>query len=369
MSRWERVRLGDVCEKGSSGIAQKDLDGNEGPYPIYGASGLIKHVDFYRQDRPYIAVVKDGSVGTTMLLPPKSSVISTVQYIYPSKDVDIVYLYYALTHMKLGRFRTGAVIPHIYFRDYRNELLPLPPLETQRAIAAALDQAAALLALRRRQIAKLELLVQAKFVELFGDPVRNEMGWETVRLDDVYTVKSSKRVYQSELTLSGIPFFRVSNLVQKINGAHVDADLFISEKQFVAFTAKGLVPIAGDILITTRGTLGLCYIVKEDDAFYFQDGMISWLAEQENKIDPLYTSHLFDTECIRTQIEKTSDGSTVNYLSLNSLRALQIPLPPLPLQQQFAAFVSQAEAQKQTLKQAQDKLQLQYDAMMQNYFG
>ena len=109
-----KVKLGDVCSKASSGVAQKDLENNIGSYPIYGASGFIKNVDFYQQDKPYIAVVKDGAgVGRVMKLPAKSSVIGTMQYIIPHKDVNVSYLAYALEHMNLSKYYLGAAIPHI----------------------------------------------------------------------------------------------------------------------------------------------------------------------------------------------------------------------------------------------------------------
>lgn len=121
------VTLGDVCIKGSSNIAQKDLENNNGTYAIYGASGYIKNVNFYHQDMPYIAVVKDGAgIGRTMLLPEKTSVIGTLQYLIPNDSVSVKYLYYAVTYMNLSKYFTGATIPHIYFKDYRKELLPLP---------------------------------------------------------------------------------------------------------------------------------------------------------------------------------------------------------------------------------------------------
>ena len=123
------VTLGDVCIKGSSNIAQKDLENNNGTYAIYGASGYIKNVNFYHQDMPYIAVVKDGAgIGRTMLLPEKTSVIGTLQYLIPNDSVSVKYLYYAVTYMNLSKYFTGATIPHIYFKDYRKELLPLPPI-------------------------------------------------------------------------------------------------------------------------------------------------------------------------------------------------------------------------------------------------
>ena len=83
-----KVKLGDVCTSASSALMQKDVIGRNGIYPIYGAAGYIGNVDFYHQDKTYIAVVKDGAgIGRTMLLPAKSSVIGTMQYLVPNEKV------------------------------------------------------------------------------------------------------------------------------------------------------------------------------------------------------------------------------------------------------------------------------------------
>ena len=98
------ITLGEVCFKASSSIAQKNLQGIDGDYPIYGASGFIKNIDFYQQDKPYIAIVKDGAgIGRTMFLPAYSSVIGTMQYIIPKDSMDIGFLYYAICFMNLGK--------------------------------------------------------------------------------------------------------------------------------------------------------------------------------------------------------------------------------------------------------------------------
>ena len=135
------VTLGEVCSKGSSNIAQKDIEHNNGSYGIYGASGYIKDVDFYHQDKPYIAVVKDGAgIGRTMLLPAKTSVIGTMQYLIPNDLVSVNYLYYAVTYMNLAKYFTGATIPHIYFKDYQKERLLLPAITEQQRIADNLSK-------------------------------------------------------------------------------------------------------------------------------------------------------------------------------------------------------------------------------------
>lgn len=163
----KKLTLGDVCKKASSNLAQKDLQGCDGKYPIYGASGLIKYVDFYQQEQPYLAVVKDGAgIGRTMLLPAKSSVIGTMQYILPIdySMVDLEYLYYAITHMDLGKYFSGATIPHIYFKDYKNELMFLPELQNQRAIARIFKQIDGLIDKCKEQLIAIDQLIQSRYL-------------------------------------------------------------------------------------------------------------------------------------------------------------------------------------------------------------
>ena len=161
------VQLGDVCKKASSNIAQKDLICNEGEYPIYGASGFIKNIDFYKQEKQNIAIVKDGAgIGRAIILPPCSSVIGTMQYIIPDEGIDVRYLYYAITSMNLAKYFSGATIPHIYFKDYQKEQLPLPSPNKQIVIADILDSINKLISLRMQQLEELDLLVKSRFVAI-----------------------------------------------------------------------------------------------------------------------------------------------------------------------------------------------------------
>jgi type I restriction enzyme S subunit len=118
---WEIKTLGEVCDKASSNIAQNKLNDNEGIYPIYGASGFIKNIDFYQQENEYIAIVKDGSgVGRVTLYPEKSSVLGTLQYIIPNEKVTTRYIYYFLNSIDFDKYKCGAAIHHIYFNVYSN---------------------------------------------------------------------------------------------------------------------------------------------------------------------------------------------------------------------------------------------------------
>ena len=169
-----RVKLEDVCERGSSNLKQSEVIDKTGEYPIFGASGYIGNVDFYHQDKSYVAVVKDGAgIGRTTLNPGKSSVIGTMQYLLPRNNVLPEYLYYVVNYLHLEKYYTGATIPHIYFKDYKNEEFNLVSLENQKVIVDVLGKCESVIESRKRELRLLDNLIKARFVEMFGDPVSN----------------------------------------------------------------------------------------------------------------------------------------------------------------------------------------------------
>lgn len=200
------VLLKEVCEKASSNIAQKDLAECDGIYPIYGASGYIKSVDFFQQAKDYIAIVKDGAgIGRAMKLPAKSSVIGTMQYILPNDNINISYLYYAICSMHLEKYFSGATIPHIYFRDYQNEQLPLPTLEEQAKIANVFGRIDYFIKKEKEQLINLDELVKSKFVS-------EGIDYDQLSDDD-------KKRYEEDFTEDGtndMPEYIAEGLINKI---------------------------------------------------------------------------------------------------------------------------------------------------------
>lgn len=186
-----KVKLEDVCERGSSNLKQSDVEGKNGDYAVYGASGYIGSVDFYHQELPYVAVVKDGAgIGRTVLLPAKSSVIGTMQYLLPKRNVLPEYLGYVVRYMHLEKYFSGATIPHIYFRDYKNEEFNLVPADRQKEIVATLEKLEAIVSARRQQLQKLDELVKSRFIELFGDQTANPYAWQQTTIGACCTLKS-----------------------------------------------------------------------------------------------------------------------------------------------------------------------------------
>lgn len=134
--KWAEVKIKDICTKESSNISANSLEANFGSYKIYGASGLLKCVNFFNSEDPYLAVVKDGSgVGRVFVCDAKSSVLGTLQIIKPNKDVHLQFLFYLIQLIDFSKYVAGGAIPHIYFKDYSNELAVLPSLKEQFKIA------------------------------------------------------------------------------------------------------------------------------------------------------------------------------------------------------------------------------------------
>ncbi len=247
--------------------------------------------------------------------------------------------------------------------------IAVPDIDLQVKIASRLNIVTQVIATREKQLQKFDLLAKSRFIEMFGDPELNTKKFSEEKLENLFRIGSSKRILQSEQVLQGVPFLRISDLMQRIEGKQNTVTLFVSEAMFAQLQKGGLVPKSGDILITSRGTLGRCYVIQPDDRFYFQDGMISWLSERNSAITNTYLVYLFQMPRFRKQMAKMLAGSTVAYLSIAMLKKIQVPLPPLALQNEFAAFIEQLDKSKVTIRKSLEKLNLTYRALLQEYFG
>ena len=365
------IQLKDLCQKASSNIAQKDLEGHEGQYPIYGASGLIGYVDFYKQENPYVAVVKDGAgIGRVMCLPEKSSVIGTMQYILPNEGVNVHYLAFAMEHMNLAKYFSGATIPHIYFKDYGKEKLLERTEKEQKSIAEILSKMDSLISLRKQQLAKLDELIKARFVEMFGDVLLNSMQWPEKTLERMADIVSgiTKGRKTTETDLQEVPYMAVSN----VKDGYIDwttVKTILATKQEIE--QYRLMP--DDILMTEGGDpdkVGRGAIIKVPLKNSIHQNHIFRVRLNEQEILPsFFAEYLRHQKAKRYFLGCAKQTTGIASINMRQLRALPTLVPPLSLQKQFAAFVERVDQQKQTVQQSLEKLEQLKKALMQEYFG
>ena len=362
------VTLGEVCSKGSSNIAQKDIEYNNGEYAIYGASGYIKNVDFYHQDNSYVAVVKDGAgIGRTMLLPAKTSVIGTMQYLIPNELVDVKYLYYAVTFMNLSKYYSGAAIPHIYFKDYRKEKLPLPTYEEQQEIISILNRIDNLINICITLCNRFDLLVKSRFMEMFGDPVSNPLNWDTKPLLSLGNCKNGMNFHYDEngveINCLGVGDFKDLSIIANTT---ILPTIILNEMPSKEYLLQN------DDIVFVRSN-GNKALVGRSVAVYpnkvpttFSGFCIRFRKHDDTVIVP-YLLRVLKTDSIRNKMK--GRGANIQNLNQQILSTLEIPIPPLELQCQFADFVAQTDKSKLAVKQILEKAETLKKSLMQEYFG
>ena len=362
------MTLGDICTKGSSNLAQKDLDGNSGEYEIYGASGLIKKVNFFHQEKPYIAVVKDGAgVGRTMLLPAETSVIGTMQYIIPNEDIDIEYLYYAITYMDLSRYYMGAAIPHIYFKDYCKEKILIPDIDIQKAIAHKFRIIDGLITARQEQLAKLGELIASRFIEMFGDPVANSKNWNISPLLSIGYCKNGMNFHSGD---NGIDI-RCLGVADFKNLSVIDGTENLPIVSLNELPSKDSMLKDGDIVFVrsngNKALVGRCLLVYPHNIPTTYSGFCIRFRLTSKQVMPEYLLRVLKFDSIRKKM--MGRGANIQNLNQQILASLDIPIPPLDLQNQFAEFVKQTDKSKLAVQKSLEQLETLKKSLMQKYFG
>ena len=365
-----RVKLEDVCERGSSNIKQSDIIKMSGNYPIYGASGLAGKVNFYHQEQPYVAVVKDGAgIGRTTLNPAKSSVIGTMQYLIPKKNVLPEYLFYVVSYMHLEKYYTGATIPHIYFKDYKNKEFNLDNIEKQLEIIDVLGRCKKVIEARKQELVELDSLTKARFVEMFGNPVTNEKGWNqkqlgeiTTKLGSGATPKGGKEAYQED----GITLIRSMNVH---NGLFEYKELaHISEEQ--ATKLDNVTIEENDVLLNITGASVARSCVVPSKILPARVNQHVCIIRCNQRIVPEFLNKLLiDDNYQRLLWSIARGGATREAITKQQVESLKIIVPPIELQNQFADFVHQVDKSKVAVQKALDETQILFDSLMQKYFG
>ena len=164
-------------------------------------------------------------------------------------------------------------------------------------------------------------------------------GWEWSRIGDVCTVFSARRVHQSDWKKQGIPFYRAREIVKLAEQGHVDNELFISRGLFEELSREGLMPKAGDIMISAVGTIGRVYIVKQSDMFYFKDASV--LCLKNPYIVPEYLNIYLQSSFAKLQMYAGSKGTTVDTITIEKANDYIIPIPPRNEQQRIISFTYQ----------------------------
>ena len=162
------------------------------------------------------------------------------------------------------------------------------------------------------------------------------MSWETIKLVDCCEITSSKRIFYSEYTDHGVPFYRSKEIIECSQGQSISEPLYITNQRYDEIKNKFGVPVAGDMLLTSVGTIGIPYIVKETDEFYFKDGNLTWFRNFTNKLCAQYLYYWVTSKEGTGVLNNTTIGSSQKALTISALKNIEITVPPIENQRRIA---------------------------------
>lgn len=268
-------------------------------------------------------------------------------------DEEIInknYLYWALGSLDYDRLVDRAAKGKTLNKAKLKKLqIPLPPLDEQKRIAGILDAADALRAKRRESIALLDTLLQSTFLDMFGDPVTNPMGWDELAIadlcdspDDVRCGPFGTQLQQHEFTDSGIPLWGIKHVNA---GFSFLTDEFVTQEKAEKLTNYSIIP--GDLVMTRKGTIGNCHIYPSHLEPGIMHSDLLRLRVSPDKANAQFISSQFAySRRIQRQLELMSPGAVMPGINVTKLKKLLVETPPLDLQQQFATIVECVEQQK-----------------------
>ena len=166
------------------------------------------------------------------------------------------------------------------------------------------------------------------------------MKWEKVKLGDVCEITSSKRIFYSEYVDDGVPFYRSKEIIESDEGKIIENPLYISVDKYNEIKEKFGVPQTGDMLLTSVGTIGIPYIIKKKDCFYFKDGNLTWFRDFRESLNSKYLYYWIKSSEGTGILYNTTIGSSQKALTISALKNIKVSLPPRSVQDKIVEVVS-----------------------------
>ena len=289
-----------------------------------------------------------------------------------SPELNQQYLYYYLkSDFALHRIKavaTGSVRDNLKLEMLKNFPIRIPSVEEQEYIVQALDKAKNIIDLRRNELQKFDDLIKARFVEMFGDPETNSKGWAEIPLSEKLNVLGGYAFKSDQFEeTGGIPVLRIGN----INSGYFKPVNMVYWKEERSLERYAMYP--GDLVMSLTGTVGkddygnVCILGNTYEMYYLNQRNAK--LELKDGLDKYYLAELLKFSQVMKKLTGISRGVRQANISNKDILNLVAPIPPMKLQQQFAAFVAQIDKSKATVQKALDETQLLFDSLMQQYFG
>lgn len=379
LKEWKEVTLGDVADFINGRAFKPDEWETNGKMiiRIQDLTNSINSPNYTSKDFDKKYLVKNGD-----LLVSWSATLDAFiwnkedswlnQHIFKVKEnhkmINRKFLYYLIKN-RITDFKKqshGSTMKHITKDKFISIKLHLPPLIYQQQIVDVLEKIEKLKKFRDEADELTNEYLKSVFLEMFGDPVKNNKRWVLKKLGQLSSVGSSKRVFVNELVKEGIPFYRGTEIGALSESSNISPKFFITEEHYLKLK-ENTVPVVGDLLLPSICFDGRIWQVETKKPFYFKDGRVLWIHLDKPDVDSTYLQYLLHENFIRNY-NQIASGTTFSELKIFALKNLDIMMPPISLQNKFASIVKEVKDMKEQQKQSRVQIHNLFNHLIQKAF-
>ena len=354
-----KVKLGDLT-KIRTGKLDANASSENGAYPFFTCSREPLRIDTFSYDCECVLVAGNGDLNVKYY----NGKFDAYQRTYIIEDngsgkLYMPYLYFFMDDYveELRKQAIGGVIKYIKLGNLTDALIELPDIETQKRIVDILKKAKGIIECRNQELQKLDELVKARFVEMFGFPVSNSKCWKTEPMEDVAPAVNYKGSFGEEVWLLNL------DMIEAQTGEIIDY-LFVSEGEVGNSTCT----FDTSNVLYSKLRPYLNKVVIPDRCGYATSELIP-LQPVATKLNREYLAFMLRSDEFVNMINEKVAGAKMPRVSMNDFRRFDVPVPPLDLQNEFAEFGKQLDKSKFTIQKSLNEAQLLFDSLMQEYFG
>ncbi|MCR5777625.1 MAG: restriction endonuclease subunit S [Lachnospiraceae bacterium] len=355
-----------------NGKNQKAVENPNGKYPIYGSGGVMGYADDYICEPDTVIIGRKGNINHPIYVDEAFWNVDTAFGLQAKREIlNPRYLFYFCKRFDFEKLNKTVTIPSLTKSDLLKIKINLPETTEQFAIVEKLTKLEGIIDLRKQELNTFDNLIKARFVEMFGDPIINSENLPTMPMTEVCEIIDGDRGKNyptaDEFSDDGYCLFLNAKNVTA-SGFNFDNCMYVSKEKDEALR-KGKLS-RGDVVLTTRGTLGNLAFYTDEVPFEnvrINSGMVILRMKQE-VVDEVYFIEQFKLQLDDIK-EKIASGSAQPQLPISTMNKIQVLIPDIDKQREFAEFIKQIDKSKIAVQKSLEETQTLFDSLMQEYFG
>lgn len=363
---WEYKKWKDVLTI-INGKNQKNVECDNGQYPIYGSGGIMGHANDYLCPENTTIIGRKGSINKPLFIATKFWNVDTAfGLVSNSSLLNPKYLFYFCCNYNFETLNKAVTIPSLTKNDLLQIGINVPPISTQQSIVSELDSLSKIIADCKETLKDYDALEQSIFYDMFGDPVKNEKGWEVKKLGEICS-KITDGTHNSPINDENGSYMYITAKNIKKDGIVTDDITYVSDEVHKQIYER-CNPVYGDVLYIKDGaTTGVATINHLKKEFSLLSSVA--LIKPSDRLNNYYLKEVLNTPSMYMSIRSNMGGAAITRLTLTKICSIHIPLPPLPLQQNFASKIEAIEQMKVETKKALQEAETLFQARMDYWFG